>query len=63
MTEYGRGQGSEPWHPDDPLYGDGGWGGQQTQQASGGQWGGNQPAANSQGWGNGPTGSDQQPPF
>ncbi|WP_081238377.1 endolytic transglycosylase MltG [Streptomyces viridosporus] len=32
MTEYGRGQGSEPWHPDDPLYGDGGWGGQQTQQ-------------------------------
>ncbi|MFE9774199.1 endolytic transglycosylase MltG [Streptomyces sp. NPDC005931] len=32
MTEYGRGQGSEPWHPDDPLYGDGGWGGQQAQQ-------------------------------
>ncbi|MFF0169158.1 endolytic transglycosylase MltG [Streptomyces prasinus] len=32
MTEYGRGRGSEPWHPDDPLYGDGGWGGQQTQQ-------------------------------
>ncbi|MFE4052713.1 endolytic transglycosylase MltG [Streptomyces sp. YIM B13518] len=32
MTEYGRGQGSEPWRPDDPLYGDGGWGGQQTQQ-------------------------------
>ncbi|WP_112465717.1 endolytic transglycosylase MltG [Streptomyces triticisoli] len=31
MTEYGRGQGSEPWHPDDPLYGDGGWGGQQAQ--------------------------------
>ncbi|MFA0843013.1 endolytic transglycosylase MltG [Streptomyces rochei] len=30
MTEYGRGQGSEPWHPEDPLYGDGGWGGQQT---------------------------------
>ncbi|MFE7956444.1 endolytic transglycosylase MltG [Streptomyces sp. NPDC057413] len=29
MTEYGRGQGSEPWHPEDPLYGDGGWGGQQ----------------------------------
>ena len=28
--------------------------GQQSQQASGGQWGGNQPA-NSQGWGNGPT--------
>ncbi|MFF0896950.1 endolytic transglycosylase MltG [Streptomyces sp. NPDC003278] len=30
MTEYGRGPGSEPWHPEDPLYGDGGWGGQQT---------------------------------
>ncbi|MFJ4471214.1 endolytic transglycosylase MltG [Streptomyces sp. NPDC089424] len=30
MTEYGRGQGSEPWHPQDPLYGDGGWGGQQA---------------------------------
>ncbi|GAB2747914.1 endolytic transglycosylase MltG [Streptomyces bullii] len=30
MTEYGRGQGSEPWHPEDPLYGDGGWGGQQA---------------------------------
>ena len=29
MTEYGRGQGSEPWHPEDPLYGDGGWEGQQ----------------------------------
>ncbi|MFF0108560.1 endolytic transglycosylase MltG [Streptomyces hirsutus] len=32
MTEYGRGRGSEPWHPDDPLYGDGGWAGQQGQQ-------------------------------
>ncbi|MFF8609187.1 endolytic transglycosylase MltG [Streptomyces sp. NPDC015346] len=29
MTEYGRGPGSEPWHPADPLYGDQGWGGQQ----------------------------------
>ncbi|MFD9464399.1 endolytic transglycosylase MltG [Streptomyces sp. NPDC060027] len=28
MTEYGRGPGSEPWHPEDPLYGDVGWGGQ-----------------------------------
>ncbi|MBN3932737.1 endolytic transglycosylase MltG [Streptomyces verrucosisporus] len=27
MTEYGRGTGSEPWHPDDPLYGDQGWNG------------------------------------
>ncbi|MFB7599637.1 endolytic transglycosylase MltG [Streptomyces sp. NPDC056160] len=30
MTEYGRGPGHEPWHPQDPLYGDGGWSGQQT---------------------------------
>ncbi|MFH8491492.1 endolytic transglycosylase MltG [Streptomyces longisporoflavus] len=40
MTEYGRGTGSEPWHPEDPLYGDGGWGGQQPsggQSAYGGQ--------------------------
>ncbi|MFF3606051.1 endolytic transglycosylase MltG [Streptomyces sp. NPDC002463] len=38
MTEYGRGPGSEPWHPGDPLYGDQGWEGQQqypqSQQAS-----------------------------
>ncbi|QDY75867.1 endolytic transglycosylase MltG [Streptomyces qinzhouensis] len=26
MTEYGRGPGSEPWHPDDPFYGDQGQG-------------------------------------
>ncbi|MFE6177646.1 endolytic transglycosylase MltG [Streptomyces sp. NPDC056464] len=41
MTEYGRGPGSEPWHPEDPLFGDGGWEGQQThsgqQAAYGGQ--------------------------
>ncbi|WP_411083542.1 endolytic transglycosylase MltG [Streptomyces sp. cmx-18-6] len=30
MTEYGRGPGSEPWHPEDPLYGDQGWGGPQA---------------------------------
>ncbi|MFE7710129.1 endolytic transglycosylase MltG [Streptomyces sp. NPDC057486] len=30
MTEYGRGPGSEPWHPEDPLYGDQGWRGQQA---------------------------------
>ncbi|MEU8522023.1 endolytic transglycosylase MltG [Streptomyces sp. NPDC048577] len=29
MTEYGRGPGSEPWHPEDPLYGDQGWEGRQ----------------------------------
>ncbi|WP_411106500.1 endolytic transglycosylase MltG [Streptomyces sp. cmx-4-9] len=32
MTEYGRGRGSEPWHPEDPLYGDQGWTAHQTQQ-------------------------------
>ncbi|MFJ6987895.1 MULTISPECIES: endolytic transglycosylase MltG [unclassified Streptomyces] len=41
MTEYGRGPGSEPWHPEDPLFGDGGWEGQQPhaghQPAYGGQ--------------------------
>ncbi|MEO3755674.1 endolytic transglycosylase MltG [Streptomyces sp. B6B3] len=26
-AEYGRGAGSDPWHPDDPLYGDQGWSG------------------------------------
>ncbi|MEV5340832.1 endolytic transglycosylase MltG [Streptomyces sp. NPDC052676] len=40
MTEYGRGQGSEPWHPEDPLYGDGGWGGQQAQQGGQSAYGG-----------------------
>ncbi|GGZ94597.1 membrane protein [Streptomyces subrutilus] len=32
MTEYGRGRGPEPWHPEDPLYGDQGWTGHPTQQ-------------------------------
>ncbi|MEU3608022.1 endolytic transglycosylase MltG [Streptomyces sp. NPDC035033] len=32
MTEYGRGPGSEPWHPTDPLYGDQGWEGRQQYQ-------------------------------
>ncbi|UQA96513.1 endolytic transglycosylase MltG [Streptomyces halobius] len=41
MTEYGRGYGSEPWHPEDPLYGDQGSYGGQAQQA---QWGGAQSA-------------------
>ncbi|MEU5191018.1 endolytic transglycosylase MltG [Streptomyces klenkii] len=31
MTEYGRGSGSQPWHPDDPLYGDQGYSGGQQQ--------------------------------
>ncbi|MBB1244767.1 endolytic transglycosylase MltG [Streptomyces durbertensis] len=31
MTEYGRGHGSQPWHPEDPLYGDRGGDGAQQQ--------------------------------
>ncbi|MGW3558319.1 endolytic transglycosylase MltG [Streptomyces sp. NPDC000963] len=46
MTEYGRGPGSEPWHPEDPLYGDQGWEGRQQyphpQQASQYEQGGHQ---------------------
>ncbi|MFJ2345157.1 endolytic transglycosylase MltG [Streptomyces antimycoticus] len=30
MTEYGRGPGSQPWHPEDPLYGDREWSSQPT---------------------------------
>ncbi|MGW2085359.1 endolytic transglycosylase MltG [Streptomyces sp. NPDC001880] len=41
MTEYGRGPGSEPWHPEDPLYGDQGWGGQQSSHGQS-QYGGRQ---------------------
>ncbi|WP_420081373.1 endolytic transglycosylase MltG [Streptomyces sp. JL4002] len=37
MTDYGRGRGPEPWHPEDPLYGDQQWSGQQAQQAQQGQ--------------------------
>ncbi|WP_261717852.1 endolytic transglycosylase MltG [Streptomyces sp. FZ201] len=40
MTEYGRGQGSEPWHPEDPYYGDDGWGGQQAQAGQQSPYGG-----------------------
>ncbi|MGV9287127.1 endolytic transglycosylase MltG [Streptomyces sp. NPDC003719] len=40
MTEYGRGPGSEPWHPQDPLYGDGGWEGQQAQTGQQSPYGG-----------------------
>ncbi|NBE53088.1 endolytic transglycosylase MltG [Streptomyces boluensis] len=35
MTEYGRGPGSEPWHPNDPLYGDQGWEGHQAADGQG----------------------------
>ncbi|MBZ4015749.1 endolytic transglycosylase MltG [Streptomyces purpurogeneiscleroticus] len=50
MTEYGRGHGSEPWHPEDPLYGES-YGGQ---GAYGGQasYGNQDPYAGQQpGWG------------
>ncbi|GAA3775776.1 endolytic transglycosylase MltG [Streptomyces phyllanthi] len=40
MTEYGRSSGSEPWHPEDPLYGDGGWGGQQAHAGQQSPYGG-----------------------
>ncbi|MER7971531.1 MULTISPECIES: endolytic transglycosylase MltG [unclassified Streptomyces] len=40
MTEYGRGRGSEPWHPEDPLFGDGGWGGQQAHAGQQSPYGG-----------------------
>ncbi|MFF2655350.1 endolytic transglycosylase MltG [Streptomyces sp. NPDC058045] len=30
MTDYGRGERSDPWHPEDPLYGDLGWSGRQA---------------------------------
>ncbi|MEO3975193.1 endolytic transglycosylase MltG [Streptomyces sp. CAU 1734] len=39
MTEYGRGSGSAPWHPEDPLYGDQGWSGQQDPAAGQGTYG------------------------
>ncbi|WP_020117461.1 endolytic transglycosylase MltG [Streptomyces canus] len=40
MTEYGRGEGSEPWNPEDPLYGDGGWEGQQAHAGQQSPYGG-----------------------
>ncbi|MFJ9817074.1 endolytic transglycosylase MltG [Streptomyces sp. NPDC101151] len=40
MTEYGRGPGPEPWHPEDPLNGDGGWGGQQAHAGQQSPYGG-----------------------
>ncbi|MGW2862929.1 endolytic transglycosylase MltG [Streptomyces sp. NPDC001205] len=43
MTEYGRGAGSEPWHPEDPLYGDQGWGAQQAASGQAPYDGGQQP--------------------
>ncbi|MET7575347.1 endolytic transglycosylase MltG [Streptomyces sp. NPDC005492] len=40
MTEYGRGPGSEPWHPEDPLFGDVGWEGQQAHVGQQSSYGG-----------------------
>ncbi|MEU0946080.1 endolytic transglycosylase MltG [Streptomyces canus] len=40
MTEYGRGEGSEPWNPEDPLFGDGGWEGQQAHAGQQSPYGG-----------------------
>ncbi|MFJ8544935.1 endolytic transglycosylase MltG [Streptomyces sp. NPDC093586] len=59
MTEYGRGPGSEPWHPEDPLYGDGGWGGQHAQAAQQSPYDGEQPQQQSQygDWGDGGQGA------
>ncbi|MER6026915.1 endolytic transglycosylase MltG [Streptomyces sp. NPDC001851] len=51
MTEYGRSPGSQPWHPQDPLFGDGGWEGQQAH-------GGQQPA-----YGGQPQHHPQQPQY
>ncbi|MFJ2293022.1 endolytic transglycosylase MltG [Streptomyces sp. NPDC087894] len=45
MTEYGRGPGSEPWHPEDPLYGDQGWAGRQAAHGQGQYEGQQQPYA------------------
>ncbi|POX36947.1 endolytic transglycosylase MltG [Streptomyces sp. Ru73] len=60
MTEYGRGHGSEPWHPEDPLYGEsygdqGAYGGQAS-------YGSQDPYAGQQqpGWGGAP-GRQQYP--
>ncbi|MBW1604148.1 endolytic transglycosylase MltG [Streptomyces sp. JJ66] len=36
MTEYGRGTGPQPWHPEDPLYGDLGWNGDGAPRQQGG---------------------------
>ncbi|MFK4101804.1 endolytic transglycosylase MltG [Streptomyces sp. NPDC019531] len=66
MTEYGRGEGSEPWHPEDPLYGDDGWGGQQAHAGQQSPYGGQpqhypqqpqQPQYDNGGWGDGQQGA------
>ncbi|MGV9253404.1 endolytic transglycosylase MltG [Streptomyces sp. NPDC003697] len=70
MTEYGRGPGSAPWHPEDPLYGDGGWGEQQADAGQRSPYGGRpqhhpqQPQQQYGDWGHQPQagyGQDQYP--
>ncbi|MEU6816372.1 endolytic transglycosylase MltG [Streptomyces sp. NPDC046860] len=51
MTEYGRGPGTEPWHPEDPLYGDGGWGAQQAHAGQQHPYGGQPQHPQHQGYG------------
>ncbi|BDH04810.1 endolytic transglycosylase MltG [Streptomyces seoulensis] len=61
MTEYGRGPGTEPWHPEDPLYGDGGWGGQQAHAGQQHPYGGQPQHPQHQQYGN--WSQDQQPGY
>ncbi|WP_107030812.1 endolytic transglycosylase MltG [Streptomyces sp. NRRL F-2799] len=58
MTEYGRGPGTEPWHPEDPLYGDGGWGAQQAHAGQQYPYGGQPQHPQYEGWS-----QDQQPHY
>ncbi|MFG3256417.1 endolytic transglycosylase MltG [Streptomyces sp. NPDC048172] len=50
MTEYGQGPGSQPWHPDDPLYGDQ-------------EWNGGQPVGQHNGWNQPPYDGQPQQPY
>ncbi|POX47293.1 endolytic transglycosylase MltG [Streptomyces sp. Ru72] len=63
MTEYGRGPGSTPWHPEDPLYGDDGWAGHEghaAQSPHGGQHHPEQPQQHYGDWGGGRQGTHDQ---
>ncbi|WP_069814093.1 endolytic transglycosylase MltG [Streptomyces sp. TP-A0874] len=62
MTDYGRGPGSVPWHPEDPLYGDQAWEAQQAPNGHGG-YGDWQHPEQQTGWAAHPGGyPDQQHP-
>ncbi|RZU28775.1 UPF0755 protein [Streptomyces sp. BK022] len=58
MTEYGRGPGTEPWHPEDPLYGDAGWGAQAPHAGQQYPYGGQPQHPQYDGWS-----QDQQPHY